>query len=305
MNEEHGVIIRTGVVGSKHKRSDVGFINVKISKKSVEAEAFPLLPKMFKSTPKEGETVLIISMREGNTSENLFYIGPVIVNPQDFEEAKYESYSNVEDSVIKGDKLSLKPEIREDSRTWGSFPNDEDVAVEGRNGEDIILKNGEIDIRCGIRVPLDGNVSKDMDGNIMFNQNNPSFIQLKKASGSLGSLVNVVGDGINFISNNALMSVADNANKKDNSSNYDLIKNELIERLLEKNELHPVVKGDKLVELLAVMIDAFFGHFHHYFGPKEGTPNTISAGEELESMKKLKEWRGTLSEILSKNTRTT
>ena len=35
--------------------------------------------------------------------------------------------------------------------TKGAFPNNDDIAVIGRKSEDVILKDGEIDIRCGIR----------------------------------------------------------------------------------------------------------------------------------------------------------
>ena len=251
--------------------------------------AFPLLPKMFQVIPKEGEGVYIITEESGNKKSQRYYIGPIISQPQYNEMCSYDYGRGPAASLLTQGLISPLENIKNYDNTNGSFPNaspnkfKDDVAIVGRNTQDIILRHNEdkqsdeVDIRCGIRnEPLQQ--SNDLIGKVIFNSVDPAYIQLKyKKSLSHGenidanSMINLVADKINIISN-----------QDDNGLNVtdpnELINSDEISSIMQK--LHQVPHGDTLIEFIELFKKAFLRHSHNYnnLPPTQG-PDVIEMGQ--------------------------
>lgn len=227
--------------------------------------AFPLLPKVFHVVPKVGEAVLVFTDLSNNNVTQRYYIGPIISQPQYMEyNGKDNALSNLKSGFFK-----TIERISNYDATRGSFPNNEDVAVVGRGSEDVTLKfdnaskKSEVDLRAGIRkAPAFGDNA--LIGNIMFNDVDPAYIQLKykkNLARDVSSVANIVADRINLMSNKD-NNVSDSIHDKDA-----LVKDEDTEKIMER--LHQVPMGDKLVELLEVMKGAIMHHVHPWAGMEQ------------------------------------
>ena len=125
-----------------------------------------------------------------------------------------------------------------------------------------ILKDGEIDIRCGVRAEPAHHES--LLGDVVFNTHSPSYIQLKYKRGlsitkgmEADSMVNIVADKINLISHM-------DKNFFNLTDQDELIKNSEIEDIMKK--LHQVPYGDVLIDVLQKIINAIVNHVHPYPG---------------------------------------
>ena len=224
--------------------------------------SFPLLPKTFQSVPKVGEGVLIFFSEIGNNLSNRFYIGPVLSQPQ-FQE--YESYFYGRGStlsLLQGGAVKPLEKISNYDATRGAFPKVNDVALVGRNTEDITLKDGEIDIRCGIRGKSAQHES--LLGDVIFNTQSPSYIQLKYKKGLVtsenreaDSVINLVADKINLISHK-------DKNYFNLTDQDELIKETDLDSIM--SQLHQLPYGDILLEVLVKMRNAIVNHVHAYPG---------------------------------------
>lgn len=224
--------------------------------------AFPLLPKTFQSMPKKGEGVFVILSKQGNTKSNRYYIGPIISQSQKNKFSVYDYSRGAATSLIQGGETRELGNIDNYPITEGSFPQKEDVSVIGRKSEDIILKEGEIDLRCGIRKEGYNEHKEDLKGDIIFNKIDPAYIQMKyKNSLSSGnetganSIINIVADKINIISNQ-------DENGFNLTDPKELIKSDEITDIMKS--LHKVPHGDKLISLLEKMINAIITHTHPF-----------------------------------------
>ena len=233
--------------------------------------AFPLLPKVFQSIPKVGEAVFIIVSDDGDKNvTQRYFLGPIISQPQ------YNTYCQKENATTLLQTHERNPigKISNVDATRGSFPNAEDVAVVGRGKEDITLKYNdkskvsEIDLRAGIRGEATNSGNEEMIGNIIFNDIDPAYIQLKYKQGlatgektSANSIINMVADRINIMSNKD-ENVSHNLHDKDM-----LIAESNMTEVMEK--LHQVPMGDKLVELLTIMKGCIMHHVHPWAGMEQ------------------------------------
>lgn len=228
--------------------------------------AFPLLPKTIQSVPKEGEGVFVFLSELGNNKSNRYYLGPIISQPQYNDYCPYNNGKGPALAFIQGGNEGHKlRNITTNSLTNGAFPNANDISLIGRSSEDIILKDGEIDLRCGIRSEaINDDADKDIKGKIIFNSLNPAYIQLKYKNGvttkqnqNADSLINIVADRINIISH-----------KDENSfkltNNKTLIDENEMDEIMSK--LHQLPYGDILVEYLNILRAAIVNHGHN-FGP--------------------------------------
>ena len=73
------------------------------------------------------------------------------LQPQYFHQEYYNGGRGTSSSLLQGSITNPLETIDHYDETKGSFPETNDIALVGRKSEDIILKDGEIDIRCGIR----------------------------------------------------------------------------------------------------------------------------------------------------------
>lgn len=224
------------------------------------AWAFPLLPKMFQTAVKVGEFVLILNAENGNTESQRYYIGPIISQPQYFEGCDtYDAATSLLDNA------TAKPlrRISSNSDTDGAFPKETDVAVVGRGSEDVILRSdekkdsSEATLRAGIRGKAIGDGDVSRKGNIVYNSTDPAYIQVKRQnnySDGNNSAINIVADTINIMSNHDT-DVSAYIHDKD-----ELVRSDDADKILEK--LHPVPKGDKLVEFLTLLRNCVLTHVH-------------------------------------------
>ena len=231
--------------------------------------AFPLLPKVFQSVPQEGDAVLIFRSNSGDDkSGNRYYLGPIISQPQNFGEHDFKNATSLLDSK---DTLP-REKISDSDDTRGAFPKTSDVAIVGRGKEDIILRynndTSEVSIRSGIRNEPTNSDNPNMVGNIIFNNVNPAYIQLKYKQGlatheknKANSIINIVSDRINIMSNND-ENVAYNIHNKET-----LVEESKMDDIMDK--LHPLPKGDELVKLLKLIVGAIMHHVHPWAGMEQ------------------------------------
>lgn len=226
--------------------------------------AFPLLPKTFRSVPKVGECVLIFCSEIGNIESNRYYIGPIISQDQKLEYDPYDYGRGTSLALLQGGAIEPLKKLSKYEETKGSFPNTNDIAVVGRKGEDIILKNNEIDLRCGIRTQSFDNSDKNLVGDVIFNTQNPSYIQLKfsRAIGhspkqEADSVINLVADKVNIISHK-------DVNQFNLTDKNEMIKTTELDDIMSK--LHVLPYGDELVKVLNTIRDAITNHVHPYPG---------------------------------------
>lgn len=252
--------------------------------------AFPLLPRTFQAIPKEGEGVFVLTASASNPNSQRYYIGPIISQPQFFDNCPYDSNRGEATSLLSSSKpLSKKPlkSITKDKElTKGSFPDSEDVAILGRGQEDIILKyrnygggyRSEINLRSGIRVQPGNNSSDFIKGNVVYNASDPAYIQIKHDSSGISgknigvgdyipnkfesrsarkasSMVNIVADKVNIISHKDVHQFGQSITDRD-----ELVKTDEIDSIMSK--LHRTVYGDELITLLKKIVQALKEHTH-------------------------------------------
>jgi hypothetical protein len=239
----------------------------KNSNKSEIPYAFPLLPKTIQSIPKVGEAVLVITSRLNNAHSMRYYLGPLLSQPQYYYNEQYCSGRGSSTSLIDGSVTKPLQSIDQyGATTDGALPNVNDIALVGRKSEDIILKDGEIDLRCGIRQQkaISDENDKGLQGYVVFNSQNPAYLQLKYQRGLCkqhnqvaDSVINLVADKINLISHK-------DTNYFNLTEQDALIKNEEMDKIMAS--LHQIPYGDKVKEALILMRDTIVNHVHPFPG---------------------------------------
>lgn len=271
-------IIRCKIVGSNKDNTLVD---------SVLPNCFPLTFKHNAIIPKEGEMVLIFEFgKEGEKYPERFYVGPIISTLANLD------YQQLYAGALSGLAISptdLVEDINKDPDIKGVFSeydSDYDYSIDGRDNADLVFKSSEILLRAGKFVKQNNKIS--------FNSSNPAFIQIKhgfsiakkgskstnlagcsafggcgggSTSGGRGnvSVNNIVADKIN------LLTYGDDANPKFNLTHRNnknnktpYIDDDELNIILEK--AHPLVFGDKLIEYLVKLENAFLNHTHNNFG---------------------------------------
>lgn len=248
--------------------------------------AYNLLPKMFTVLPKVGETVLVLLTTSGDGFSNRYYIGPVIsqIPKMEYDGHFSGSLSNFPDSLVK-------PKVAHTliTEAKGAFGDKEDVAIYGRKGTDIILKENDIRVRAGARLDSNNKIGKE------FNRLNPAYLKLKY-SDTPTIVTTKNGEEIKYSSTATLVAdqislIANNANNYFNTTdNVDLISDNEMKKIIETAHVLPY--GDVLVEFLKYFLRMFKEHAHPY----PGMPTILPSGNEGF-------FNYNLDKILSKNVR--
>ena len=270
--------------------------------------AFPFNPKVIQSIPQIGEGVVVVMSEVGNVDSQRYYIGPIISQPQYQDYCDYgitgrgPATSLLSNSKPLGEKPLASIYKRKDL-TYGSFPNLKDVAIIGRGQEDVVLKyrkkenntESEVDIRSGIRLEPSDTSIKFIKGNVIFNDVNPAYIQVKhgtngiaginkgtgdsdddkyenRESRTANAVVNVVADKINLISHKDANAFGNKIADREN-----LIKEGELDDIMSL--LHRSVYGDELIILLKKIVQILATHTHPY----NMLPPTIE-GTELKNL---------------------
>ena len=264
-----------GIVKNTYDPTNANRIQVRmpsedLKKSDEELEwAFPLLPKMLHIQPKIGETVMVITRDFDNKRSGRYYIGPVISQPQFM-------YNEIDENsalrVLQGTRVGadVNPEV--DPIVKGTIPDYEDVALLGRKDTDIILKDDDIRIRCGVKKTDAVDKTK-----FAFNSVHPAFIKMKHIAGDkmtaeeyayrkltgqeippqYESVINLVADKVNIIGSDSR-----DLYKCDDPD--ELISDSEVNRFIK--EAHQLPFGDKLIEFLRIFITAFQSHTHPWVG---------------------------------------
>ena len=232
---------------------------------------FPLLPKHFQVNPKVGEMVLVITSRLGVAQSRRWFIGPIIS----------QQYMLREDPFISATTgyFSLLPRPELNPENEGSYPDREDVAVQGRKNSDLILKENEVRLRCGFQKEPNG-LSQN---SLLFNKEDLSYIQMKykrmkdDKGKTFNSAINIVADRINLLSHDSTTPFTLNDTKE-------LITEKELKKILEK--AHPLIYGDELVNFLTQLIEVIRTHTHPFAmdPPCFTTPQTKVLDTDLDAM---------------------
>jgi hypothetical protein len=177
-------LIRVGEVMDVDDPKKTGRIKVKIEgidKSDVTVQSLPycvpLTPRFLNVMPKIGELVLVFQyehkkgVKYTQFTSQRFWIGPLI------SQSNKLNYDPIVDarSVMTGGKFKIPDIIL--SNTEGVYPNDDDIALQGRGNTDVILKEGQIWIRAG--------KYKDTEERNQFNDRDLGYIQVKYGGNEL------------------------------------------------------------------------------------------------------------------------
>ena len=238
---------------------------------------YPLLPKHFHINPKEGEMVLVITSVLGVTKGRRWFIGPIISQQYNLN---YDPFNFSAKSILDNGKFVAplpRPELNPENE--GSYPDREDIAIQGRQNADLILKDNEVRLRCGFKKEPTGK-AKDT---LVFNREDLSYIQmkykkLKDHNGKkFASSINIVADRINLLSHDSRTPFTLNDRK-------DLITDEELVKILKN--AHQLVYGDELVDFLKQLIEVIRTHTHPFAmdPPCFTTPQTKVLNTNLDEM---------------------
>ena len=259
------IYIRVGQVISLDDPEKCGRIKVSINRLDRTKESlgefnycYPLLPQLIHVRPKVGEVVIVLFTSINSTS-NKYYIGPIISQPHKMQEDPY--YGGALNIFQDGFKLD-NPNYEE-----GVFCDNKDIAIYGRKGCEVILKENDIRLQCGVRIGENDQFKES------FNTLSPAYLKIKYYQNeqiadnkniNLGetntyqSTATLVADEINLLSN-----WGDHGNGfKLNNKDGNLISDEDMEKIIA--EAHVLPFGDKLVDFLRLFLSAFQQHSHSY-----------------------------------------
>ena len=230
-------------------------------------------PKQFHTaTHCYQNTFILIQNRE----KWFWFIGPII--SQQYALKSENFYSAL--SVLDNGRITTplpRPELNPDNE--GTIPDREDIALQGRDNADLILKENEVRLRCGFK--RNGAISPEKS--LIFNREDLSYIQMKykklkdHKGNDFASTINVVADRINLLSHDSTTPFTLNNRKE-------LITDDELIRILE--QAHPLPYGDKLIDFLKQLIEVIRTHTHPFAmdPPCFTTPQTKVLNTDLDEM---------------------
>lgn len=222
---------------------------------------FPLLPKMFHVNPKKGESVLVLLTHIEGIKGNRFFVGPLISQQYNLH---YDPHNYQARALLKGmDGVVAKPLKNPDldPENEGSYPDREDIAVQGRKNSDLIFKDNEVRLRCGFLK----NAEAMAEEALKFNNDDLSYIQMKYKERNddnnkeqhtvYNSAINVVADRINLLTHDSKTPFRLNDKKE-------LIDDKEMDKIMREG--HPLPYGDELVSLLKDIREILLHHTHPF-----------------------------------------
>ena len=214
----------------------------------------PLMPNLIHVKPKVGEGCLVLTAIGNDGNSQRYYIGPVISQPHRME---YDPYFMGGDSQFRGAWKKPDPNPKEKKNVKGVYPDDGDIAIEGRKYTGIQFTDDDVRIKAGVK-----RINMFDNRDITFNSKNPAYIKLKyrEEEDSQGnqSSATIVGDQINLLGHNSRFVTTGLVDNKD------LITDKTLDEIYEKAQRLPY--GDELVDLLKLLVNAFLSHKHPYVG---------------------------------------
>lgn len=245
----------------------------------------PLVPEFVHVRPLVGEMVIVILENPTDNSAPRYWMGPVITSKL---KLKFQSYKD-SDTIFRYTDFFGEQKLNNQPQAALAIPKQADIALQGRDDADIILRPREVYISAG----------KFIENSFDINENAPCNIQLKQfdeVPRTEGGDETVSYSQQNFQSNNLNLyspfgKFRDAERGKEiESTNQDL---EYLGQLA--NSLHPVPFGDNLIELLDLMVRVILNHIHT---PQEPLVETEDS-QALEAFT----LEGRLQELISKHIR--
>lgn len=210
----------------------------------------PLLPKFLSIIPQVGEYVKIFLFNTKNQQQNRNWVGNIISQPQKLKKDTDTALSTMNRSILSPEE---NHKIREESR--GIYPDQKDIAIQGRDNTDINQREREVVIRAG----------KFEFGNpLKLNKTNPGYFHVRMSDDGSITTANIVADKINLITHQGSPTFRGLVKDKSPDDVIDMFSGKLNDKVQEQiNEnTHSIVYGDKLVELLSLIIEFLNSHSH-------------------------------------------
>jgi len=249
--------ILTGVVVSNEDDNEMGRLKVRVrgidDKYNIpDSElpyCYPILSKIFHVIPKKNEIVKVLISDIERPYSLRYWIGPVISQPQFYQfENKITAESGTEYAISNP---TIAPNKFKKSK--GIYPSIDEVAILGRDNNDIILKDKEVTLRVGKHL---------VDDNLTLNTKNPAYLNLR---------INEQGNQTTgILIANKIGLITHNGKKKYNP----ILDEDEINRFFET--AHPMLKGDLTVEVLKKIINALIFHIHGGAGLPPANTNPIN-----------------------------
>lgn len=239
----------------------------------------PMLPENFHVRPLVGEMVYIFLENPSDNSAPRYYLGPMISSKLKLGFQDYKESVKIFDYTIfnVNQKIDNKPKVST------AFPEQADVAVQGRGDSDLILRQREAYLVSG----------KFKPNTIDINTISPSYLQLKQFDNvSVGPLQTYSQANLQSTNINIFSPIGKFRDK--NISEFE--KNNDLNSFGDfASTLHPMVFGDELVKLLDLIIRCLLKHIHTPQNPLLSIPESNILQEYTVD--------GNLQNILSKHLR--
>lgn len=236
----------------------------------------PVLPESFHVRPLVGEMVLLLLENPSDNSAPRYWFGPQINSKLKLKFQDYKEAVKIFDYTI----FNVNSNINNKPKVSTVFPEQADVAVQGRGDADLMLRQREVYLVAGKFKPNSFDINIDT----------PSYLQLKQfdnvQTGPLKaySQLNMQSTNINIFSPIGKF-------RDKNLAKFE--KNDDLTSFGDfAASLHPTVLGDELVKLIDLIIRVLLNHIHTPQNPLLSIPES----------KELQEYTidGKLQNILSK-----
>lgn len=225
--------------------------------------AVPMLAEYFHVRPLVGEMVYIFLENPSDNSAPRYWVGPMNNSKLKLKFQDYKEAVKIFDYTA----FNVNPKVENKPKVATAFPEQADVAVQGRGDADLILRQREAYLVAG----------KFKPNSIDINTETPSYLQLKQFDNvTVGPLKSY--SQANFQSTNINIFSPIGKFRDKNLAGFE--KNEDLKSLGEfAATLHPAVFGDELVKLLDLIIRVLLTHTHTTQNPMLSIPDSKTLQE--------------------------
>ena len=233
---------------------------------------YPLLPEFFHVRPiaaqldengniingLEGEMVWVILENPSDESAPRYWVGPIISSQLKLKYQSYKEAIQMTDITPFPINLTFGNNFKIDAL----LPGPADVAIQGRDDADLILKNRQAILSSGKFKPNSAIPNDVSPSNITLTQ----FDNNKVGKLKTFSQANIQSSNVNIYS--PIGKFRENSLAK-------FEKNEILKSFGDlANSLHPAVLGDELIKLLDLIIRVLLTHIHTPQNPLLPTPDS-------------------------------
>lgn len=239
----------------------------------------PLLTEFLHARPQVGECVMVIAENPSDLTSPRFWLGPIITSQI---KLKYESYQEslpiFNSGSFNTDNNFSGPTLQNQAQPSSVLPTPSEIAIQGREDSDIVLRPRETEIRAGkFKLNSTTELNNDTPCRLKLKQVDYSPYQtgIKSADSQISekfvpySQINIEATNINLISNEGKF-------REFNSKSEENQTNPRIKDFGDlASKMHPAVFGDELIILLRLILQYLITHIHTPQSPP--LSNNISA----------------------------